>query len=139
MSGESDISFPRITRRFDVQHFTTGRCVSQPRDNTRLARFESGLAHVFGWAEHFDDQLGRDRGVLGFSPRHLRCNSTTNRRNLPLKLADARFMCVVVNDPAERFVLPFDLFGLKSVFLQLPSDEISFGDLEFFALGVTRQ
>ena len=50
---ECHVSFSGITRRFNVQDFTAGRRVSQSGDNTGLARFQSGFAHVLGRAQHF--------------------------------------------------------------------------------------
>ena len=48
-------------------------------------------------------------------------------------------MRVIVDEPAKGIFLPFALLGFESVFLKLSPNEIFFRDLQFLALGVTRQ
>src|SRR5438093_5812677 len=119
VSGERDISLAGITRRFDVQHFATGRRVSQTGNHTGVAGLELCFANIFRRAKHFRYEFRRDRYVLGFSARDLRCNSAADGCDLSLELAHAGFVRVIVDDVAERFLLPLDLLGLESVFLPL--------------------
>src|SRR6266446_5341148 len=77
--------------------------------------------------------------MFRFTAGNARRDSTANRSDLALELAHAGFVRVIVDDLAERVVLPVDLFGLQAVFFHLPPDEITFRDLELLALGVTGQ
>src|SRR5207253_699090 len=77
--------------------------------------------------------------VFRFTVGNARRDSTANRSDLALELAHAGFVRVIVDDLAERVVLPVDLFGLQADFFHLPPDEITFRDLELLALGVTGQ
>ena len=137
VSGERDVAFAGITRRFDVQHFAALRSVSQACNHTGFACLELCFANVFCRAQHFRHELCRNRRALDFSPRNLRRDSTADGCDLALQLPHSSFVRVIVNDLAERVLLPFDLLGLESVFFQLPLHQVSFGDLEFLALGVT--
>src|ERR1051325_507708 len=82
LSGKRDVSFARITRRFDVQYFAAGRCVSQSRDDSGFAHLEFGLANVFRRAEHFSNNLRCDRHVFAFSTRNLRRDTTADGADL---------------------------------------------------------
>src|SRR5437773_7425076 len=137
VSGERDISFARITCRFDVQYFAASRRVSQTGNDSRFTGLELCFAHVFRRAEHLRHQFRRDRGMLDFSAGNLRRNTPADSRDLALQFAYASFVCVIVNDSAERVLLEFALFRLESVFLQLPLYEISLHNFDFLALGVT--
>src|SRR5882672_4079448 len=66
-------------------------------------------------------------------------DSTANRSDLALELAHSRFVGVIVDDLPKGVVLPVALLGLQSIFFHLSPDQITFRDLKFFALGVTRQ
>src|SRR6266496_2326668 len=137
VSGERDISFARITCRFDMQYFAASRRVSQTGNDSRFAGLELCFANIFRRAEHLRHQFRRDRCMLDFSTRNLRRNTPANSCNLALQFAHARFVCVIVNDLSKRVLLEFALFRLESVFLQLPLYEISLGNFDFLALGVT--
>src|SRR5437016_14637211 len=75
--------------------------------------------------------------MLDFSARNLRRNTPADSRDLALQFAYAGFVCVIVNDLSKCVLLEFALFRLESVFLQLPLYEISLGNFDFLALGVT--
>src|SRR5206468_5204 len=60
-----------------------------------------------------------------------------DRADLPLQFPHTCFVRVIVNDLADRVILPFDLLGLEAVFLQLPLYQISLRNFDFLALGVT--
>ena len=137
VSGERDVAFAGVTRRFDVQYFAAMGRVSQAGDDTGFAGLEPCFANIFRRAEHFSDELRRDRHVLGLPARHLRSDTATDRTDLAFKLAHACFVRVIVDHAANRFLLEFALLGLESVFFQLPLDQIPLGDLEFLAFGVT--
>src|SRR5438093_13406876 len=137
VSGERDISFARITCRFDVQYFAASRRVSQTGNDTRFAGLEPCFANIFRRAEHLRHQFRRDRCMLNFSTRNLRRNTPADSRDLALQFAYAGFVCVIVNDLSKRVLVPIDLLGLESVFFQLPLYEISLGNFDFLALGVT--
>ena len=139
MTGKRNVPFAGITCRFYIQDFAACRRVGQASHNARLARFQFGFAEVLRRAEHFRHDLWRDRGVFSFSARDLRCNTTANRGDLALELADTSFMRVIVDDVPERFLLPLALLGFKPVLFQLPPNQISLRDLKFLALGVTGQ
>src|SRR4026209_1934559 len=47
-------------------------------------------------------------------------------------------MRVIADDAAKRVLLELTLLGFEPVLLQLPGDQISLRNLEFLALGVTR-
>src|SRR5882724_9585691 len=137
VSGERDISFARITCRFDVQYFAASRRVSQTGNDSRFTGLEPCFANVFRRAEHLRHQFRRDRCMLDFSARNLRRNTPANSSDLALQFAYACFVCVIVNDLSKRVLLEFALFRLESVFLQLPPYEISLRNFDFLALGVT--
>src|SRR5437867_1469927 len=137
VSGERDISFARITCRFDVQYFAASRRVSQTGNDSRFTGLELCFAHVFRRAEHLRHQFRRDRCMLDFSARNLRRNTPADSRDLALQFAYAGFVCVIVNDLSKCVLLEFALFRLESVFLQLPLYEISLGNFDFLPLGVT--
>src|SRR5436190_4752937 len=134
---KQDISFARITCRFDVQYFAASRRVSQTGNDSRFTGLELCFAHVFRRAEHLRHQFRRDRCMLDFSARNLRRNTPADSRDLALQFAYAGFVCVIVNDLSKCVLLEFALFRLESVFLQLPLYEISLGYFDFLALGVT--
>ena len=137
LPGKRDIPFARITRRFDVQYFAAGRCVSQSGDHAGFTGLELCFANVFGRAKHFRHHLRRDRCVIDFAARDLRRNAATHSSDLTLELTNAGFMRVIADDAAKRVLLEFTLLGFEPVLLQLSRDKISLRDLEFLALGVT--
>src|SRR5437870_9180900 len=137
VSGQRDISFARITCCFDVQYFAASRRVSQTGNDSRFTGLELCFANIFRRAEHLRQQFRRDRCMLDFSTSNLRRNAATDRADLPLQFPHTCFVRVIVNDLADRFILPFDLLGLESVFLQLPLYQISLRNFDFLALGVT--
>src|SRR5438034_1018145 len=134
---KQDISSARITCRFDVQYFAASRRVSQTGNDSRFTGLELCFAHIFRRTEHLRHQFRRDRCILDFSTRNLRRNTPADSCDLALQFAHAGFVCVIVNDLSKRVLLEFALFRLESVFIQLPLYEISLGNFDFLALGVT--
>ena len=82
------------------------------------------------------DKFRGDIDTLTFTARTLRGDGSTNCADLPFKLANSCLVRVIINDSPNSFVLEFALLRLDSIFFQLATDQIAFGDFQFLALGV---
>src|SRR5215471_3450843 len=121
-----------------MQYLAAGWCVSQSGDHTGLAGLQLGFANVSGRTKHFGNHLRCNRCMIDFAARDLSRDAPTNSSDLTLELAHAGFMRVIADDPAKRILLELTLPGFEPVLLQLSGDQISLRNLEFLALGVTR-
>ena len=75
------------------------------------------------------------RGIfssLGFHARDLAADPP----DLTLQVADAGFVGVFADDPAEGIRLKHDVEFIHAIFVHLARDQIAVGDLEFFFLDV---
>src|SRR5689334_16061413 len=57
LSGESDIAFSRVTRRFDVQDFAPHRRVGETGHDPGLIRSQFGVVSVTRWPESFGHEF----------------------------------------------------------------------------------
>src|SRR6516162_3926889 len=121
-----------------MQYLAAGWCVSQSSDHTGLAGLQLGFANVSGRTKHFGNHLRCNRCMIDFAARDLSRDAPTNSSDLTLELAHARFVRVIVDDVPKRVLLELTLLGFEPVLLQLSGDQISLRNLEFLALGVTR-
>src|SRR6266478_2048279 len=94
------------------------------------------------WAEQFFDQLSLHqtvirRGIVGrkHSPREL----SKHRSDLALEATDSRFSSIVLGDRADPVFGEIDLLRSEAVRFELLAQQMTHGDLQLLALGVTRQ
>jgi hypothetical protein len=73
----------------------------------------------------------RDCDAFSFSASNLCCHSAADRADLPFQFANAGLMRVIVDNPAEGFVLPLALLWFETVFLELSPNQISFAISSF--------
>src|SRR5882724_5006607 len=94
------------------------------------------------WAQQFFDQLALHqtvirRGIVGrkHSPREL----SEHRSDLALEAANPSFSRIVLGDRADPVLGEIDLLRSEAVRFKLLAQQMTHGDLELLALGVTRQ
>ncbi len=67
----------------------------------------------------------------------LRADLTADGSDPPFQVADAGFARVLVDDGLQRVLGQADLVRAQAILADLPGDQVSFGDGDLFALGVT--
>src|SRR5688572_2416507 len=139
-SGERYAATSFNKSRFDLKNFAADLSPRQSCGESDLAVGRDALLAKLDWTKHLAHACGIDRVFRVFCGRfgnELARQFAATRTDLALEIANAGFASVVTNHFENAFVREVELVGLQSVALSLLRHEMSFGDLEFLAFGVT--